>query len=249
MSSSRLPGKVMKPVLGRPMIERQIERLLRSKRIDQLIVATSNDQENTVLETLCKRIGIFCFRGSLENVLDRFYQAAKNFKPEHIIRLTGDCPLADPAIIDELVDFYQERQCDYASNCQKPTLPDGLDAEIFSLAVLEETWKEAILPSHLEHVTSYIRAHPKRYRIGHYKYHRDLSYMRWTVDEYEDLKFVRKVYEKLYPSNPEFKTEDVVALLEREPKLLEINRYFKRNDGMKKSVEKDKLFLSQQQGK
>jgi len=248
MSSSRLPGKVMSPVLGRPMIERQIERLRRSKRIDQLIVATSTHQEDNVLETLCKRIGIFCFRGNLKNVLGRFYQAAKPFKPEHIIRLTGDCPLVDPALIDELVDFYLERRCDYASNCQEPSLPDGLDAEIFSFSVLEETWREAILPSHQEHVTSFILAHPERYRIGHYKYHRDLSNLRWTVDELEDLEFVRRVYEKLYPANPEFKTEDVVALLDREPDLLEINKHFKRNDGMKKSIEKDKLFLSHQKG-
>jgi spore coat polysaccharide biosynthesis protein SpsF len=244
MSSSRLPGKVMKSVLGRPMIERQIERLLHSKRIDQLIVATSNQQEDHVLETLCKRIGIFCFRGNLENVLDRFYQAAKPFKPAHIIRLTGDCPLIDPALIDELVDLYLNRQCDYASNCEEPTLPDGLDAEIFSFAVLEETWKEAILPSELEHVTSFIRVHPERYKIGHYKYHKDLSNLRWTVDEFEDLEFVRRVYEKLYPSNPEFKTDDIVALLELKPELLKINKHFKRNEGLQKSIEKDKHFLS-----
>lgn len=249
MSSSRLPGKVMKPVLGRPMIERQIERLLRCKRVDQLIVAASNHPEDNALETLCKKIGIFCFRGDLDNVLDRFYQAAKPFKPDHIVRLTGDCPLADPALIDELVDFYLERQCDYASNCEEPTLPDGLDAEIFSFAVLEETWKEAILPSQLEHVTPFIREHRERYRIENYKYSRDLSNLRWTVDEFEDLEFVRRVYEKLYHLNPEFRTEDVVALLDREPELLKINKHFKRNDGMQKSIERDRLFLSQKRGK
>ncbi len=248
MSSTRLPGKVMKPILGLPMIERQIERLLRCKRIDQIVVATSNHQEDNIIKTLCNRIGIFCFRGDLENVLNRFYQAAKPYNPKHIIRLTGDCPLTDPVLIDELVDFYLERQCDYASNCQEPTLPDGLDAEIFSFIVLEQTWRAAILPSQLEHVTSFIRAHPERYKIGHYKYYKDLSNFRWTVDELEDLEFVRRVYERLYPSNPEFQTEDIVALLEREPELLEINKHFKRNDGMKKSIEKDKLFLSQQKG-
>jgi spore coat polysaccharide biosynthesis protein SpsF len=158
--------------------------------------------------------------------------------------LTGDCPLIDPALIDELVDLYLNRQCDYASNCEEPTLPDGLDAEIFSFAVLEETWKEANLPSELEHVTSFIRVHPERYKIGHYKYHKDLSNLRWTVDEFEDLEFVRRVYEKLYPSNPEFKTDDIVALLELKPELLKINKHFKRNEGLQKSIEKDKHFLS-----
>ena len=243
MSSSRLPGKVMKPILGQPMIERQIERLLRSKRIDQLIVATSIHEDDNVLETMCERIGIFCFRGNLKNVLDRFYRAAKPFRPEHIIRLTGDCPLADASLIDALVDFYVEGQYDYASNCQEPTLPDGLDAEIFSFAVLEETWKEATLPSHLEHVTSFIGDHPERYKVGNYKYNRDLSNLRWTVDELEDLEFVREIYERLYPSNPDFRTEDIIALLKSEPELLEINRHFRRNEGKKKSLEKDKLLL------
>jgi spore coat polysaccharide biosynthesis protein SpsF len=249
MSSSRLPGKVMKPVLGRPMIERQIERLLRCKRIDQLIVATSELQEDDVLEALCDSIRVSIFRGDLDNVLDRFYRAAVPYNPKHVVRLTADCPLTDPSLIDELIEFYLERQCDYASNCQEPTLPDGLDAEIFSFAVLEEAWREAVLPSHQEHVTAFIREHPERYRIENYRYNRDLSNLRWTVDEFEDLEFVRRVYEKLYPLNPEFRTEDVIVLLDREPELLEINKRFKRNDGIKKSIEKDKLYLSKQKEK
>ena len=249
MGSSRLPGKVMKPVLGRPMIERQIERILRSKRIDQLIVATSNLKEDDVLETLCDSIRVPVFRGELDNVLDRFYRAAVPYNPKHVVRLTADCPLADPLLVDELIDFYLEHQCDYASNCQEPTLPDGLDAEIFSFAVLEQAWKEAVLPSHQEHVTAFICEHRERYRIENYKYNRDLSNLRWTVDEFEDLEFVRRVYEKLYPLNPEFRTEDIIALLDREPELLEINKSFKRNAGMKKSIEKDKLFLSERQRK
>jgi spore coat polysaccharide biosynthesis protein SpsF len=249
MSSSRLPGKVMKPVLGRPMIERQIERLLRCKRIDQLIVATSELQEDDVLEALCDSIRVSIFRGDLDNVLDRFYRAAVPYNPKHVVRLTADCPLTDPSLIDELIEFYLVRQCDYASNCQEPTLPDGLDAEIFSFAVLEEAWREAVLPSHQEHVRAFIREHPERYRIENYRYNRDLSNLRWTVDEFEDLEFVRRVYEKLYPLNPEFRTEDVIVLLDREPELLEINKRFKRNDGIKKSIEKDKLYLSKQKEK
>jgi spore coat polysaccharide biosynthesis protein SpsF (cytidylyltransferase family) len=244
MSSTRLPGKVMEPILGRPMIERQIERLMRCRRVDQLIMATSNHPADDDLEILCRRLGVPCFRGDLENVLDRFYQAAKPYNPKHVVRLTGDCPLTDPRLIDELIDFYLESQCDYASNCQEPTLPDGLDAEIFSFAALEQIWKEAVLPSHLEHVTSFFRSNPERFKIGSYRYHKDLSALRWTVDESEDLDFVRRVYEELYPSNPEFQTEDILALLKREPELMEINRRFERNSGMKKSIEKDKRFLS-----
>ena len=246
MSSTRLPGKVMEPILGRPMLERQIERLRRCKRIDQLIVATSSHPEDDVLETLCRRLGVPCFRGDLENVLDRFYQAAKPYNPKHVVRLTGDCPLTDPRLIDELIDFYLNAQCDYASNCEVPTLPDGLDAEVFSFGALAHAWQAAVLPSHREHVTTFIRSHPERFKIGLYKYHQDLSDLRWTVDEPEDFQFVAKVYEKLYPADAAFGTEDILALLEREPELMEINRRFERNSGLKKSIEKDKLFLSGQ---
>lgn len=248
MTSSRLPGKVLRPILGRPLLDRQIERILRSKRIDRLVVATSLNPEDDAIEALCRRLEVDCFRGDLQNVLDRFYQAARQYDPNHVIRLTGDCPLVDPVLVDKLVDFYLAQKCDYASNCQEPTLPDGLDAEVFSFAVLEQTWKEAVLPSHLEHVTPFMRSNPERFKSSCYKYHEDLSHLRWVVDEPEDLEFIRQIYGTLYPDEPEFGTEDVLALLERKPELVEINRRFERNEGAKISIEEDKLFQSQHQG-
>jgi spore coat polysaccharide biosynthesis protein SpsF len=242
MTSQRLPGKVLKTILERPMLELQIERVLRSKKIGRLIIAASSNQEDDPIEVLCNKLRIPCFRGDLENVLDRFYQAARKYKPQHVVRLTGDCPLTDPILIDALIDFYLSRGSDYASNCQEPTLPDGLDAEIFSFAVLEQCWQEAEQPSHLEHVTPFIHSQPERFDIACYKYHKDLSHLRWVVDEPEDLELVRKIYEKLYPSNPEFGTEDIVALLERNAKLVEINQRFKRNEGLQPSLEEDMLF-------
>jgi len=164
------------------------------------------------------------------------------------VRLTGDCPLTDPVLIDELVDFYLAQECDYASNCQEPTLPDGLDAEAFSFAALEQAWKEAVLPSHLEHVTPFIRSNPERFKATYYRHHKNLSHLRWVVDEPEDLEFVRRIYEILYPGKPEFGTEDILALLERKPELAEINKRFKRNEGAEKSIEKDKVFLSRLKG-
>jgi len=244
MGSSRLPGKVLKPILGRPMLKLQIERLRRCKRIDRLVVATSVNPEDQAIADLCQRVGVDCFRGDPENVLDRFYRAAKRYNPGHVVRLTGDCPLADPALIDDLVGFYLSHGCDYASNCHEPSLPDGLDAEIFSFSALEQAWKEADLPSHLEHVTPFIRAHPERFKIACYKYHTDLSHLRWVVDEPEDLEFVRWVYEALYPIKPEFGTEDILALLERRPELLKLNEGFRRNEGAKKLIEIDKDFLA-----
>jgi len=233
MASSRLPGKVLAPILGRPMLELQIERVRGCQRIQKLVVATSNDSGDKPIAELCDRIKIECFRGDLENVLDRFYQAAKLYGADHIVRLTGDCPLADPGIISGLVDFYFRERCDYASNCQEPTLPDGLDAEIFSFSVLEKAWKEAELPLELEHVTKYIRNHSEKFQIRCLKYKADLSSLRWTVDQEKDLEFVRRVYEALYGDNPEFSMKDVLALLDEQPQLAEMNKKYQRNEGSK----------------
>ena len=178
----------------------------------------------------------------------RFYRAAKQYTPDHVIRFTGDCPLADPALIDELVEYYLAQGCDYANNCEEPSLPDGLDAEIFSFSALEQAWKEAELPSYLEHVTLFIRSHPERFKIACYRYHTDLSHLRWVVDEPEDLEFVRRVYEALCPIKPEFETKDILALLERNSELVGVNVHFRRNEGAEKSIEKDKEFLARKKG-
>ncbi len=243
-SSTRLPGKVLKPILGRPMLSLQIERIQRSKKIDKLIVATSNDRSDSDIDNLCINIQIPCFRGSLDDVLDRFYQTAIQYKPEHVVRLTGDCPLIDPEIIDKVINFYFEGDFDYATNSMAPyTFPDGLDVEVFSFSVLEKVWHEAILPSHREHVTPFVRQHPEMFKVGHYKNEEDLSHLRWTVDEPEDFEFVSQIYKELYPQNPTFVTEDILGLINRKPSLLEINSHVERNLGAKKSAEADKLFL------
>ena len=130
VSSTRLPGKVLKPILGRPMLARQIERLKRCRALDKLVVATSHGVDDDPLARLCQDEGLSCYRGSLDDVLDRYYQCALLNEADHVARLTGDCPLADPALIDSLVEFYLESGADYASNCRPPTLPDGLDAEL-----------------------------------------------------------------------------------------------------------------------
>jgi len=242
-SSTRLPGKVLKPILGRPMLSLQIERIQRSKKIDKLIVATSNDRSDSDIEDLCINIQIPCFRGSLDDVLDRFYQTATQYKPEHVVRLTGDCPLIDPEIIDKVINFYFEGDFDYATNSMAPyTFPDGLDVEVFSFTVLEKAWHEALLSSHREHVTPFIRQHPEIFKVGHYKNEVDLSHLRWTVDEPEDFEFVSQIYNELYPQNPTFITEDILELISRKPSLLGINSHVVRDMGAKKSAEADKLF-------
>ncbi len=232
MSSTRLPGKVLKPILGKPMIQHQIERILRSTRIDKLVVATSTRKDDDQIEKLCNKIGVDIFRGSLENVLDRFYRAASRYKPNSTVRLTGDCPLTDPFYIDLLIDFYLEKDCDFSNNGTRPTLPHGLDAAIFSFYALEEAWKKANLPSDLEHVTPYILKRPEKFKIKFWKNKKNLSHLRWTVDEPADFEFVKKVYESLYPTNPEFNTKDILELIKEQPIIQEINSGFTRNAGI-----------------
>jgi spore coat polysaccharide biosynthesis protein SpsF len=239
-SSSRLPGKILKPILGTPMLAHQITRLRRSRLIDKLIIATSDDPSDDPLAALAREIGIECFRGALDDVLDRFYQAARAQAPEHVVRLTGDCPLADPAVIDAAIALHLESGSDYTTNAVEATWPDGLDVEVFRFACLEEAWREAKLPSQREHVTPFINKQPARYRITHLKGDVDLSHMRWTVDEPADFEFVTAVYQRLYPVNPAFSTADVLALLEREPQLADVNSRFQRNEGLARSLQKDR---------
>lgn len=239
VTSSRLPGKVLKPLLGSPMLLRQIERLQKAQKIDRLLVATSNEPSDDLIEKRCEEHGIGCYRGSLNDVLDRFYQAARVFNPEHVVRLTADCPLADPVLIDDVIGFYLEGGFDYASNAIEPTFPDGLDVEIFRFSCLEQAWRDATLPSQREHVTPFIHQQPLQFKIGHYKSPSDLSHLRWTVDEPKDFELVTMIYEALYPRNPDFSTQDILGLLDQRPELANWNTTHQRNEGYQKSLKAD----------
>jgi spore coat polysaccharide biosynthesis protein SpsF len=242
-SSTRLPGKVLKPLLGEPMLARQLERIGRARRIDQLIVATSTESSDDPIATLCNSLGVACHRGALDDVLDRMYQAGAAAKANTFMRLTGDCPLVDPDLLDRLVNFFQAGGYDYASNTIEPTFPDGLDAEVMHFHCLEAAWREGRLPSEREHVTPFIYNHPERYRIGSFKGEPDLSALRWTVDEAPDLEFVAQIYQTLYPDNPAFCTADILQLLGQKPELAEINLGTGRNEGFVKSLLRDETFL------
>ncbi len=238
-SSSRLPGKVLKPILGEPMLARHIERLRRASHITPLIVATSTEASDDPLAELCKDLKVPCRRGSLNDVLDRFYHAAKPFRPEHLVRLTGDCPLADPAVIDACIEFHLSGNYDYTSNAIQATFPDGLDVEVFRFSALADAWTEASLPSEREHVTSFIYHHPERYRIGHYRQSEDLSWLRWTVDQPEDFEMVATIYRALYPGNPAFDTDDILRYLADHPEVACMNANIERNAGYLRSLAAD----------
>jgi spore coat polysaccharide biosynthesis protein SpsF len=221
------------------MLIHQIERLQNAATIDKLVVATSVDESDEIITATCGANGIECFRGSLGDVLDRFYQAAQPHRPDHVLRLTGDCPLADPAIIDDIVNFHLRGGFDYTSNTVEPTFPDGLDAEIMTYSTLETSWRESFLPSHREHVTQFVLQNQARFKIGKWQNDFDLSGLRWTVDEPEDYQLVTGIYEALYPQNPSFGMTDILAYLNNHPELSLLNRSFHRNEGLEKSLQED----------
>ncbi len=245
VSSTRLPGKVLKKIIGKSLLDIQIERVRRSKKIDKLIVATSTNSEDDKIDEICKSHGIDCFRGDLNDVLDRFYQASLIYKPDYIIRLTGDCPLSDPKIIDELVEFHINGNYEYSSNSFNPTYPNGLDVEIFSFSILKQAWKEAELPSHREHVTLFIHRQPKRFTIGSMENEEDFSHYRWTVDEPEDFEVVRKIYEALHQQPNQFTMKNILDFLAQHPDISEINKMFSRNEGLAKSLVQDKKWIEE----
>lgn len=241
MSSSRLPGKVLLRVCGKPLLQHQIERVQRCRALGGLVVATSTHPDDDPIEALCESLGVWIYRGSLNDVLDRFVQAARPYQPEWVVRLTGDCPLADPGVIDRVASMASQGDYDYVSSALHPTFPDGLDAECVRHACLEQAGAEAALASEREHVTSYIYARPERFTLGEIRHPVDLSGLRWTVDEPLDFVFVSQVFERLHPANPAFSMEDVLALLDREPQLARLNGGIVRNEGYDRSLRADSV--------
>lgn len=213
MSSTRLPGKVMRPILGEPMIARQIERLRRCETLDRLVVATSLDPSDDPLAAHVEGLGVRVFRGALDDVLGRFQGAALAFGPAaHVVRLTADCPLADPEVIDACVRLHLVSGADYTSNTLQRTYPDGLDVEAMTAAALAAAAAEAEAPFEREHVTPFLYRRPERFRLAQLTQRRDLSDRRWTVDTAEDLLFVERVFAAFAAVGPEFGQAAVAAL-------------------------------------
>jgi spore coat polysaccharide biosynthesis protein SpsF (cytidylyltransferase family) len=240
MTSIRLPGKVMAEVAGRPLLDHVVKRAQQARTLDLVVVATSDQPADDVVARFCAEADIPCFRGSEDDVLDRYYQAAKHYAADAIVRLTADCPLLDPAVIDKVVRAFQAGDYDYVSNVLPPTYPDGLDTEVFRWDALERAWREACFMSQREHVTSYICEQPTLFRLGNVEHDPDLSALRWTVDEPQDLEFVRRVYGYLGPVHF-FGMAEILALLREHPELNGINAGFQRNEGYLKSLREDTI--------
>jgi len=239
MGSSRLPGKTLMPIFeGMNALELMLLRLGRSRRLERIIVATTTGPEDDVLVELCARAGVHCFRGDSADVLDRYYQCAVALEVRGtLVRLTGDCPLHDPEVVDQVITFFTEGGFDYAANTHPPTYPDGLDTEVFSFEALQRAWRNATLITEREHVTYHIYTHPDEFRIGNLEGTEDYSALRWTLDELTDLEFLKAVYANIGKADAGW--QEILQLLRWKPELLQINQDIGRNEGLAKSLALD----------
>lgn len=230
MSSTRLPGKIMLPLMGKPLLIRMIERVQAAKLIGQLVVATSTNLDDDEIEDLCKENKINCHRGHLTDLLDRHYQVGKLFGADAIVKIPSDCPLIDPHVIDKVLEYYiNSDEFDYVSNLHPATYPDGNDVEIFSFEAIECAWKDATKDFEREHTTPFIWENQDFFSIGNVTWETGLDYStshRWTIDFPEDYEFIRKVYEELHPTDPAFSLNDILNLLKQKPRIAEINQQY-----------------------
>lgn len=240
MGSRRLPGKVVEDLGGRPLLAHVIERARRAKTLDEVVVATVADEHNNDIARVAAACQVVAIRGSEDDVLDRYRQAAKATSADVVVRITADCPLLDPVVVDDIITLFHASQCDYASNVHPPTYPDGVHAEVFSRDTLERAWREAKLRSEREHVTPYIVRHPEIFHQVNLTNTMDLSSLRWVVDEPRDLAFVRAVEAALGPGH--YGLHEVLSLLAERPEIAALNAGITRNEGYAKSLREDGLF-------
>jgi len=237
MSSTRLPGKVMKEICSRPVLGHVVDRLSFSEQIDKIVVATSTDPSDDVIERWCTEERVRSFRGSLGDVLARYYWAARAYGARTIVRVTADCPLIDPAIVDRVIGIYLSGGYDYARTDE--TYPNGLDVEVFSMEALLKAYNEAVLPSEREHVTPYIWKRPELFSMKRDICGKDLTAMRWTIDDRKDFALVEAIFNGLYSFGAVFHMDEIVEFLNANRALLKINEGTKRNEGYARSLVED----------
>lgn len=239
VDSRRFPKKVLAKIENKPMIWHVINRIKSIKTIHQIILLTTKKDEDEILLNIARNSNVIGFAGHTYDVLKRYYECAKKYDVNTIVRITGDCPLIDPYLVRRMLTFYSRNNLDYLSNTLNPTFPDGLDVEIFSFKTLETMNKNAKLPSEREHVTAYIRNNTDKFKTFNMKNSKNLADFRWTVDEPRDLQFVRKIYSQMRPELI-FSMKDVLNIILKNPKIADINQGIIRNEGYLTSLEKDK---------
>lgn len=241
IGSTRLPEKILKTINGETLLEIHLKRILQSKLITKLKVATTIEPDAEKIVAVANKVGVEVHKGSINNVLDRFYQTAKAENPDWVVRLTSDCPLIDPIVIDRVIQFAINNDLDYASNTLDPTYPDGIDTEVFKFSALEKAVNEASLTSELEHVTPYIWKNStfkggSIFKSDNVRNNKDYSSIRLTVDTLEDFLVIEKLVKLLGYNKPWM---DYVAALEKHPEIKDLNNHFTRNEGYEKSLTKD----------
>lgn len=237
--STRLPNKVLLPLAGKPMLVHVIARVKAAQKVEQVILATTTHDSDAALESLAQTLDVKCYRGSEDDVLDRFYQAAKTYQARVIVRITGDCPVIDPTVIDQTIGLFQSGSYAYVNNFMCRTYPDGLDTEVFTFEALETAWQEAQLKSEREHVTPYLYKHPEKFPQAGLVQSPNLGHYRWTVDEAVDFEFITAIYDALYAENPLFDMHDIAAFLAKHPEVIKLNQEIPLNEGYEKSLQED----------
>ena len=232
MGSHRLPGKVLMPLAGRPAIQHVLERAKLIQGVDEVVLATSTASSDDLLVSFCSSLGVRVIRGSELDVLDRYYQAAKSSLADTIVRITGDCPLLDPLESSKVINFYFNTKYDYVSNNNPPTLPDGLDTEVFSFEALEAAWNNAKKKSEREHVTLYIYSHLELFKVENIENKRNLNTYRWTLDEKADYQLLSLIYAELISRGVFGHLNEVLDIFDSRPDLFSINNLIQRNEGL-----------------
>ena len=238
MSSRRLPGKIMKVVDGKPILYHVINQISSSKILKKIVIATSTNTDDDIIENHAKKLGISCFRGELNDVLDRHYQCAKKFSFDVIVRIPSDKPLIDPNVIDEVITEFTSNQCDYASNFVYPLQYNiGTEVEVFSFKALEKVWNSAKKPSEREHIFPFFHNHKNMFQINFLSNLNDVKHLRYSLDRKEDLKIIQEIFSRT-KKRPILKN-DILELFSKNPKFFDINKHFDPNEGQIQSLKYD----------
>lgn len=246
MGSSRLPGKVLKTIKGKTLLELYLNRVKPSQLIDQIVVATTDQEADDAIAELTIRLGFEVFRGSEQDLLDRYYQCARKYHADVVVRITPDDPFVDYQVVDRAISIFQENNVDFVTNHLTPTFPEGLDVEIYSFSTLEKLWDQAELLSEREHVFPYIQNYPEEFRIINFTQEQDNSHLRWTIDYDCDYEMTKVIYDHLYEQKQIFLQEDILQLLQRHPEIAEMNCHIQRKEGVNLTKVNDQIIKSKE---
>jgi spore coat polysaccharide biosynthesis protein SpsF len=231
LGSTRLPGKILKDVAGKPLLEHLVLRLRRIRNADRVVIATTDNPRDLPIVALCKKIAVDYFQGSEQDVLLRYFDAATQYQADNIVRINSDCPLIDPAVAEKVIQYFLDRrkELDYASNILESSYPIGMHTEIFPFSVLQRTNLESVDPVERENVTPFIYRNPKIFRLASVVYGgQDLSHHRWTLDYPEDYELIKRIFDALYPLKPDFDMMDILELLKKHNDWPELNAHLKK---------------------